>query len=45
MLLHVKAEADIPPHKHFLIELKFGLEGRLIWAEESVPAKKQARGI
>lgn len=33
------------PHKHFLRELKFGLEGRLIWGEESVPAKKQASGI
>lgn len=28
-------------HKHFLRELKFGLEGRLIWAEESVPAKSR----
>lgn len=29
------------PHKHFLRELKFGLEGRLIWGEESVPAKRR----
>lgn len=29
------------PHKHFLRELKFGLEERLIWGEESVPAKSK----
>lgn len=29
------------PHKHFLRELKFGLEGRLIWGKESVPAKSK----
>jgi len=28
-------------HKHFLRELKFGLEGRLIWGKESVPAKSR----
>lgn len=27
-------------HKHYLREMKFELEGRLIWSEESVPAKK-----
>lgn len=39
-LLHVRAEAVIPPHKHFLRELKFGSEARLIWDGERACQQK-----
>jgi len=37
----VRAVPVIPPHKHSRRELKFRLEGRLIWGEESVPARER----